>query len=336
EKIVEHSEHGTWKALIEDTEDKLVAWEHRTIKGNLCRELDRLDQKHKDARRDKSVKTVLYILGFYFYRRCFRGEHTLEVDSVNASLVERAFGRIKIIDHSAVTVVDEPFVFKAVENYFTATDPGFQTALKELMDRTDAAAQGNIFERYMMTVFSETFQNDPCDDVDGGIYGRTCRPPFDSKQQACRSVLLPQHKPSGPDMVFFIRIDGHKLVPVFVQTKLHQSSARLYKKGWDEALATVSASCIRDHAKDFPKFCPDNIYISLVVAYPMKCSSSLPPVKAPMVDASGVQQVMIRVSDTNFGQIFPKEHVKFLTGSRTPENEQPTMLTVMMKAVLKS
>ncbi|KAG0257675.1 hypothetical protein BGZ95_005158 [Linnemannia exigua] len=144
EKIVEHSEHGTWKALIEDTEDKLVAWEHRTIKGNICRELDRLDQKHKDARRDK---------------RCFRGEHTLEVDSVNASLVECAFGRIKIIDHSAVTIVDEPFVFKAMENYFTATDPGFQTALKELMDRTDAAAQGNIFERYMMSVFSETFKS---------------------------------------------------------------------------------------------------------------------------------------------------------------------------------
>ncbi|KAG0277039.1 hypothetical protein BGZ95_006634 [Linnemannia exigua] len=150
EKIVEHSERGTWKALIEDTEDKLIAWEHRTTKGNLCRELDRLDQKHKDARNDKSEKTVLDILGFYFYRRCFRGEHTLEDDSVNASLVERAFGRIKIINHNAVTVVDEPFVFKAVENYFTATDPGFQTALKELMYRTDAAAQGNIFERYMI------------------------------------------------------------------------------------------------------------------------------------------------------------------------------------------
>ncbi|KAF8923643.1 hypothetical protein BGZ47_004589, partial [Haplosporangium gracile] len=115
-----------FKTLIEDTEDKLVVWEHRDIKGNLCRELDLLDQKHKDARRDKSVKTI---------------------DSVNASLVERAIGRIKIVNHSAATVVDEPFVFKAVENYFTATDPGFQAALKELMDRTDAAAQGNIFER---------------------------------------------------------------------------------------------------------------------------------------------------------------------------------------------
>ncbi|KAG0283181.1 hypothetical protein BGZ97_008635, partial [Linnemannia gamsii] len=122
-KILEHSEYGTWKALVEETEDRLVAWERRTIKGNLCREFDRLDQKHKDVRRDKSVKTVLDILGFYLYKRCFWGEYALKIDSVNASLVERAFGRIKIINHNAITVVDEPFVFKAVENYFTATDP---------------------------------------------------------------------------------------------------------------------------------------------------------------------------------------------------------------------
>ena len=346
---MEHSEHGSWKVLIEDTEDKLVAWEHRTIKGNLCRELNRLDQKHKDARRDKSVKTVLDILGFYFYRRCFRGEHTLEVDSVNASLVEHAFGRIKIVNHNAVTVVDEPFVFKAVENYFTATDPGFQTALRELMDRTDAAAQGNLFERYMMTVFSETFMSRPLSDwshqppiskmcsslvgeveivgwkqpalLQGTTHAIISMEEFMDAHVNHHSTrnnmpvapfFFPKSKPSGPDMVFFIRIGGRRMVPVFVQTKLHQSSARLTKKIWDKALSTVSASCIQDHAKCFRNFCPDNIYISMVVAYPMICSSNLPAIKVPKVDAGGLQQVVIRVGDTNFGQIFPKEHVRFI------------------------
>ncbi|KAF8926728.1 hypothetical protein BGZ47_002569 [Haplosporangium gracile] len=350
EKILEHSEHGSWKALIEDTEDKLVAWEHRTIKGNLCRELDRLDQKHKDARRDKSVKTILEILGFYFYRRCFRGEHTLEIESVNASLVERAFGRIKIVNQNAVTVVDEPFVFKAVENYFTATDPGFQTALKELMDRTDAAAQGNIFERYMMTVFSETFKSrrlsdwphqppilEMCPDLVGEVEIVGWREPallqgtthemmsmeefMDAhvNRHSTRNntpvapFFFPSNKPSGPDMVFFIRIDGCRMVPVFVQMKLHQSPATLYKKLWEKALTTVSASCIQDHAKDLQNFCPDNIYISMVVAYPMVCGARLPPaVEVPEKDTRGVQQVVIRVSDTNFSEIFPKEHVDFI------------------------
>ncbi|KAG0277041.1 hypothetical protein BGZ95_006636 [Linnemannia exigua] len=95
--------------------------------------------------------------------------------------------------------------------------------------------------------------------------------------------------------------------------KLHQSSAKLYKKLWEKALATVSASCIQDHAKDFQNFCPDNIYISMVVAYPMICAPKLPPtIDVPERDARGVQQVVIRVSDTNFGQIFPKEHVQFI------------------------
>ncbi|KAK3812540.1 MAG: hypothetical protein J3R72DRAFT_498661 [Linnemannia gamsii] len=350
EKIVEHSERSTWKALIEDTEDKLVAWEYRTIKGNLCRELDRLDQKHKDARHDKSEKTILDILGFYFYRRCFRGEHTLEDDSVNASLVERAFGRIKIVNHNAVTVVDEPFVFKAVENYFTATDPGFQTALKELMDRMDAAAQGNIFERYMMSVFSETFKSrrlsdwphqppimEMCPDLVGEVEIVGWREPalLQGTTHAMMSMeefmdahvnhqstrdnkpvapfFFPKSKPSGPDLLFFIRINGRGMVPVFVQMKLHQSSAKLYKKLWERALATVSASCIQDHARDFQKFCPDNIYISMVVAYPMICAPKLPPaIEVPKKDARGVQQVVIRVSDANFGYIFPEEHVKFI------------------------
>jgi len=347
---VEHSEHGSWKALIQDTEDKLVAWKHRAIKGNLCRELNRLDQKHKDTRHDKSEKTVLDILGKYFYNRCFRGEHTLEVDSVNASLVERAFGRIKIVNHNAVTVVDEPFVFKAVENYFTATDPGFQTALRELMDRTDAAAQGNLFERYMMTVFSRTFKSrrlsdwphqppilEMCPDLVGEVEIVGWREPalLQGTTHAMMSMeefmdahvnhnstrnntpvapfFFPSNKPSGPDLVFFIRIDGRMMVPVFVQMKLHQGSATLYKKLWEGALTTVSASCIQGHAKNFQNFCPDNIYISMVVAYPMICGARLPPaVEVPEKDARGVQQVVIRVSETNFSQIFPKEHVEFI------------------------
>jgi hypothetical protein len=35
--------------------------------------------------------------------------------------------------------------------------------------------------------------------------------------------------PSGSDMVFFIRIDGARLVPVLVQIKLHQGSSNLWR-----------------------------------------------------------------------------------------------------------
>ncbi|KAG0274942.1 hypothetical protein BGZ97_010414, partial [Linnemannia gamsii] len=108
--------------------------------------------------------------------------------------------------------------------------------------------------------------------------------------------------------------------------KLHQSSAKLYKKLWEKALATVSASCIQDHANDFQNFCPEKIYISMVVAYPMACAPKLPPViEVPEKDARGVQQVVICVSEINFSQIFPKEHVNFIdrlknAGKRTADD----------------
>ncbi|KAG9319369.1 hypothetical protein KVV02_000942 [Mortierella alpina] len=312
EKIVEQSEHATWRALIEDTEDRLVSWEHRTIKGNLCHELNRLHQKHKGVRRDKSVKSVLDILGFYFYRRCFWSENTLEIDSVNAALVERAFGRIKIVNKEAVTVVDEPFVFKAVSNFFTATDPGFQVALKELMDRTEAAAQRNIFEQYMMSVFSETFKLRRLSDW----------PHQPAISEMC-PALVGEVEIVGWREPALLKGTTHKMMSMeeFMDAHVnHQStrnntpsSATLYKKLWEKALSTVSASCIQDHAKDFQNFCPDNIYISIVVAYPMVCGARLPPtVEVPEKDVRGVQQVVIRVSDVNFGQIFLKEHVMFI------------------------
>jgi hypothetical protein len=99
--------------------------------------------------------------------------------------------------------------------------------------------------------------------------------------------------------------------------KLHQSSASLSKKLWNLALDTVSAPCIQDHAKDFRNFCPDNIYISMAVAYPITCSPNLPPVQVPKTDANGVQQVVIRVGDSNFGKIFPRDHVMFIDRLKT-------------------
>ncbi|KAF9940436.1 hypothetical protein BGZ65_006993, partial [Modicella reniformis] len=55
-------------------------------------------------------------------------EDRLEVDP---QLVEHAFGQIKIIQGHAVTVMDEPFVSKAVENYFAAVDPYFAREVRK-------------------------------------------------------------------------------------------------------------------------------------------------------------------------------------------------------------
>ncbi|KAF9278696.1 hypothetical protein BGZ68_008413 [Mortierella alpina] len=101
--------------------------------------------------------------------------------------------------------------------------------------------------------------------------------------------FLPKSHLSGPDLVFFIQVDGRKaIMPVFVQVmKLHQGSSNFSEKDWGDTLSTVSALKIDDHAKDFRKYCPVNVYSSMIVAYPIKWAEAL------WGDSSGVQQVVI-------------------------------------------
>jgi hypothetical protein len=65
-------------------------------------------------------------------------------------------------------------------------------------------------------------------------------------------------------------------------------------------------------AKDFRKYCPENMYSSMIVAYPTKWTNKLPVPSELPKDPSGVQQVVINVSDDNFGDIFPQEHMEFI------------------------
>lgn len=86
------------------------------------------------------------------------GENRLVLNEAYPPLVEHAFSRIQIIHDHVITVLDKPFVSKAVENYFVATDPYFKDAIRDHMeDSTSAPNHGCMFEQLMMTVFREIF-----------------------------------------------------------------------------------------------------------------------------------------------------------------------------------
>ena len=278
------------------------------------------------------------------------GSHDLVLKEVDPSLVEHAFGRIKILNGQAVTVVDEPFVSEAVENYYSAIDPYFMKEVRKRMVKSTPIEQGCVFEQFMMKVFGETFNSRPlsewphqpaisamCPALVGKVEIVGWREPGleQGTTHAMMSMVefmdahvnhgstrnnmpvapffFPKSKPSGPDFLFFfVRIDGARVIPVFVQMKLHQGSSNFSEKDWKEALSTLSASKIEDHAKTFRKYCPDNVYISMIVAYPLKWTDKLLSPSDLPEDPSGVQQVIINVGDNNFGDIFPKEHVQFI------------------------
>lgn len=50
----------------------------------------------------------------------------------------------------------------------------------------------------------------------------------------------------------------------------------------------------------------------MVVAYPTQWTFKLAKHSIARIDTNGVQQVVINVSDHNFGEIFPKEDVEFI------------------------
>ena len=225
------------------------------------------------------------------------------------------------------------------------------------MISSTASDQGCVFEQFMMSVFSETFNSQPLSDwphqppiseMCAALVGKVDivgwrEPGLDQgtthKQMTMKDFMdahvnhqstrnnkpvapffFPKPKPSGLDLLFFIRIDGARLVPVFVQMKLHQSSSTFSEADWADALSTVSAPKIESHAKDFRQYRPDNVYISMVVAYPTKWTewtSNLPSLSDLPKDTSGVQQVVINVGDNNFADIFPKDHVEFIDRLKT-------------------
>ncbi|KAF9907382.1 hypothetical protein BX616_000423, partial [Lobosporangium transversale] len=344
ERIIECNDPGSWKMTIQDAEGRLVSWANRHIKGNICYEISRLSDKY-NRYKDKLVESIDSMLGLLMYQRCMFGNHDLILKEVDPSLVEHAFGRIKIIRGRAVTVIDEPFVSKAVENYFAAIDPYFA---REVQNATPIE-QGCVFERFMMKVFSETFNRGPlaewphspkiskmCPALVGNVEIVGWKEPGleqgtthammsmgefmdahvnnNSKRNSVpvAPFFFPKPKPSGPDLVFFIRVDNERIFPVFVQMKLHQGSSNFSEADWNDALSTVSAPKIECHAENFREYCPENVYINMIIAYPTKWTDKLPASSELPKDASGVQQVVINISDDNFGNVFPKEHVEFI------------------------
>ncbi|KAI1320554.1 hypothetical protein EDD11_000516 [Mortierella claussenii] len=252
------------------------------------------------------------------------GNHDLVLKEVDPQLVEHAFSRV--IQGHAAAVMDEPFVYKAVENYFAAIDPYFAREVRKRMIKSTALEQGCVFERFMMKGFTLISKVEIVGWRETGLeqgtsYAMMSREEFmdahvnqgsTRNDMPVASFFFPKSKPSGPDLMFFIRIDGTRVMPIFVWMKLHQGSSNFSERDWNNAFGTVSAAKTRGYAKNFRKYCPDNVHISIVVAYPTKWTDKLSASSELPKDSSGVQQVVINVSNDNFGDIFPKERVEFI------------------------
>ncbi|GJJ67777.1 hypothetical protein EMPS_00123 [Entomortierella parvispora] len=241
ETIISNGTPGFWKQAIEYTEARLVSWEQRREHGNLIHEIIRLEDKYrKNLDVFQELCTVEEVLGLLLFQRYMFGADSLVLQDAIPELVERAFGRIKIVDGAARTVLDEPFAMKAAENYVRARDAGFIKTMDQWMQRSNnASVHGFAWELMMMNVFIETFKtralsdwphnpsiSSQCSALDGNAtivgldeQGLQCGISHEHIQmkefmsahvnngsmhngRAVPPFFFPKAKPSGPDVVF--------------------------------------------------------------------------------------------------------------------------------------
>ncbi|KAF9993056.1 hypothetical protein BGZ79_002346 [Entomortierella chlamydospora] len=297
EKIIAEDEPNLLKDAVDETEARLVSYDYRGKQGNLCHEIFHLENKYREN------------------MLVFKESRTVEeliLQGAVPELVKHAFGRIKIVDGVTRTALDEPFVLKAVENYFKMRDFDFMKTLEYWVLQSDKPqAHGYAWELMMMDVLAESFKtrtlsdwpqersiSSQCAALEGNavIVGldeqglqRGISHEHISMEDfmdahanngsvwhggAVPPLFFPKAKRSGPDIVFFIRVKD-KLFPAFVQLKLRQIMAT---KDVCAAVKTVYAPFIEGHVQDLSRFCPtNNTFISMVIVYPAKVIAKLHP-----------------------------------------------------------
>jgi hypothetical protein len=262
ERIIAKGNPDDWQEALDDTEARLVSYDHRGEQGNLCNEVVRLENKHRENLSIfKEPRIVEEVLGLLLFQRYMFGADRLVFEEAVPELVERAFGRIKIIDGIAKTVLDGPFVLKAAENFFRMQDSGFMKTMESWVQQSDRAqAHGYAWELMMMKVLTEVFETRDFSDwphellitsqcaklagnavivgldeqeLQGGIsHEHISMEDFMDAHintnslrhgQPVSPFFFPKAKASGPDIVFYIRVKD-KLFPVFVHTYTHLPS----------------------------------------------------------------------------------------------------------------
>ncbi|KAI8595650.1 hypothetical protein EDD21DRAFT_424098 [Dissophora ornata] len=328
----------------------------------------------------KNVSSIRNTLALFLFRYNLLDATEIVLEN-EAHLIEAAFGRIKLFGGVARTVLDEPFVLKAVKAFFHESDPLLLAdAERALLYSTNASVHGTMWENQMPAVFIETFKNRPLSSWpllanntlpeslagDVTIVGYAdqqsklaishhsisthafieAHVKYGSKRenQNIPPFYFPAPHVSGPDLVFYIKIQGN-IIPVFVQLKLRQV---LVGSDVEKALATVSGNAIqgkinkeheelvKDLAQDqkeanqkqgssnntgsresqqaprLQDYCPTGVYVSMVITYPAEVVKFQAIRPDPEPELKGLERVYINIDDNDFPRIFPERHVKFL------------------------
>ncbi|KAI8052399.1 hypothetical protein BDF22DRAFT_688047 [Syncephalis plumigaleata] len=289
-------------------------------------------------------------LGLFLFGHYHLGKSSIEFEYTNAWLVEAAFGRIKFLEGVPKTVLDEPFVLKATINYLQVKDPLLISTSQRAMQLSDSpSAQGSMWKVVMPSIFVKIFNSRPHtrnlsfwslstrlpEDLNGNVtivgYDEQGRTLTVSHPTLTMHQFMNTHAKNG-----FKQNDenNNNIYPCFVHLKLRKLlmavRPRLHLKlsAEMEQESTTSTSSDQQQPR-LQDYCPNGKYISMVIVYPAKVKDddfqAIRP--DPSCELEGLERVSIKVDGSNFSDIFPSGHVKFLNilkeYKRPSEDELP-------------
>ncbi|KAF9165943.1 hypothetical protein DFQ26_009077 [Actinomortierella ambigua] len=130
----------------------------------------------------------------------------------------------------------------------------------------------------------------------------------------------PAENPSGPDVVFVLRLGNHGYYPVFVQLKMRHD---MKKNEVLHAFSTVKAGAVQAHLEEtmLEKFCTGRPkrFFGVVIAFPAELDGTegtFPKLRrSPRIaEAQGdaLQCISLKIDKSNIHKLFPENHMQAL------------------------
>ncbi|KAF9946255.1 hypothetical protein BGZ70_003311, partial [Mortierella alpina] len=342
EDIIEADEPLAWENCVREREyclttadNPVTDLEKKRLEGNLCVELRRMFElvsqdpgsvayaefRNMEATLRLAVATYVTQGGYI----AFKGQLP--------NLVEAAFGRIRLVNDTYCTTIDEPFAFLPADKYFQSIDTDYSHHRHDQLERTPTErTRGKEWEFsipfemvhlfHKKTVSTRLFHDaEPPHGMfqrEATIVGWSGSMRTTGSQETTMDEFLHAHHLSGPDIVFVVRFSGPDsasgdiICPVSVHLKL---CAKLSAYEVAQARSTVQPSTIKRHGVNLSEYCKHGHFINLIVSYPVEHADYF--LDTPLTShRKDLTEITLTIDDSNIDDLFTEIHVNVIKSTK--------------------
>ncbi|KAF9965237.1 hypothetical protein BGZ70_005179 [Mortierella alpina] len=363
EDIIVTDDPMAWEQRILEREYRLTTAyipltdnERKRLEGNLCGELRRmfaLVRQDPDSVAFAEFRNVEATLRLAVATYVTQGGY-MAFKGQLPSLVEAAFGRIRLVNDTYCTTIDEPFALLAADNYCLSIDPNYSQHRHDQLERSPTErTRGKEWEFsipfemvhlfHKKTVSTRLFHGaEPPHEMfqrEATIAGWSGSMRTTGSQEMTMDEFLdahvnknslrddepvppffyPEEHLSGPDIVFVVRFSGPDSASGDIVCPVFVQLKLCVKLSASEvaqAHSTVQPSKIKRHGvNNLSDYCKHGHFISLIVCYPVEVADYF--LDRPLtIHKDGPTEITLTIDDSNIGDLFTERHVKTLENTK--------------------